>query len=132
MIEVKQMDHLNMGVRNIAETEKFYRDLFGFELKERGVGKDGGAYAIIGAADRVYLCIYEEGDLPRPENHLFIYHFGLYLDDFDAAVKELQERNIELSYGGGVVQNGKSRSMYICDPNGYEIELVEKLGGDLH
>jgi len=132
MIEVKQMDHLNMGVRNIDETAKFYRDLFGFEEKERGKGKGGGSFAIIGAADRVYLCIYEEGDLPRPENHLFIYHFGFYLDDFDQALTELQQRNIELAYGGGVVLNGKSRSMYIVDPNGYEIELVEKLGGDLH
>jgi lactoylglutathione lyase len=131
MIGVKQMDHLNMGVRSIAETAEFYRDLFGFEEKERGIGKDGGPFAIIGAADRVYLCIYEEGDLPLPDNHLFIYHFGLYLEDFDQAVKELQERKIELYYGG-VVQQGKSRSMYIRDPNGYEIELVEKLGGDLH
>lgn len=47
-------------------------------------------------------------------------------------MKELRERNIELAYGGGVVLQGKSRSMYILDPNGYEIELVEKLGGDLH
>ena len=131
MIRVKQMDHLNMGVRNIAETEKFYRDLFGFEEKERGIGKDGEPFAIIGAADRVYLCIYEYGDLPRPDDHLFIYHFGFHLDDFDLAVKELHERKIELEYGG-VVQQGKSRSMYIRDPNGYEIELVEKLGGDLH
>jgi catechol 2,3-dioxygenase-like lactoylglutathione lyase family enzyme len=131
MIEVKQMDHLNMGVRSIAETETFYRDLFGFEEKERGIGKDGEPFAIIAAADRVYLCIYEYGDLPRPDNHLFIYHFGLHLDDFDLALKELHERKIELEYGG-VVQQGKSRSMYIRDPNGYEIELVEKLGGDLH
>jgi lactoylglutathione lyase len=131
MIGVKQMDHLNMGVRNIAETENFYRDLFGFEEKERGIGKGGEPFAIIAAADRVYLCIYEYGDLPRPDNHLFIYHFGLHLDDFDLALKELHERKIELEYDG-VVQQGKSRSMYIRDPNGYEIELVEKLGGDLH
>jgi catechol 2,3-dioxygenase-like lactoylglutathione lyase family enzyme len=44
MIGVKQMDHLNMGVRNIAETEKFYLDLFGFEEKERGIGKDGDQF----------------------------------------------------------------------------------------
>ena len=131
MIGVRQMDHLNMGVRNIAETEKFYRDLFGFEEKERGIGKGGEPFAIIGSADRVYLCIYEYGDLPLPDDHLFIHHFGFYIDDFDLALKELHERKIELGYGG-VVQQGKSRSMYICDPSGYEIELVEKLGGDLH
>ena len=49
----------------------------------------------------------------------------------ESALKELQERKIKLEYDG-VVQQGKSRSMYIRDPNGYEIELVEKLGGDLH
>jgi catechol 2,3-dioxygenase-like lactoylglutathione lyase family enzyme len=132
MIEVKQMDHLNMGVRSIAETEKFYRDLFGFEEKERGIGMDGEPFAIIGSADRVYLCIYEYGDLPLPDENLFIHHFGFYIDDFDLALKEIQERKIELGYGGGVVQQGKSRSIYIHDPSGYEIELVEKLGGDLH
>ena len=131
MIAVKQMDHLNMGVRNIEETEKFYHDLFGFEEKERGIGMDGDSFAIIGLADRVYLCIYEYSDLSIEDEGLYIHHFGFHLDDFDLALKELRERKIELFYGG-VVQQGKSRSMYIHDPNGYEIELVEKLGGDLH
>ena len=131
MIAVRQMDHLNMGVRNIKETEAFYHDLFGFEEKERGVGLDGAPFAIIGSPDRVYLCIYEYGDLPIKEDGLYIHHFGFHLDDFDLALKEIRERKIELFYGGGV-QQGKSRSMYIHDPNGYEIELVEKLGGDLH
>ena len=131
MIEIKRIDHLNMGVRNIAETENFYRDLFGFEEKERGIGKDGEPFAIIGSADRVYLCIYEYGDLPLPDDNLFIHHFGFYVDDFALALKELEERDIELNYGC-VVQQGKSRSAYITDPNGYEIELAEKLGGDLH
>jgi catechol 2,3-dioxygenase-like lactoylglutathione lyase family enzyme len=132
MIAVKQMDHLNMGVRNIEETKKFYHDLFGFEEKERGIGMDGDTFAIIGAADRVYLCIYEYGDLPLNEENLYIHHFGLHVADFDGALEELREKGIELHYGGGVVQQGKSRSMYVRDPNGYEIELVEKLGGDLH
>ena len=131
MIEVKQMDHLNMGVRNIAETEKFYRDLFGFEEKERGIGMDGAPFAIIGAADRVYLCIYEYGDLSLNEENLYVHHFGFHLDDFDLALKELRAQEIPLNYGT-VIQQGKSRSAYIHDPNGYEIELVEKLGGDLH
>jgi catechol 2,3-dioxygenase-like lactoylglutathione lyase family enzyme len=131
MIEIKRIDHLNMGVRDIAETENFYRDLFGFEEKERGIGKDGEPFAIIGSADRVYLCIYEYGDLPLPDENLFIHHFGFYVDDLALALKELEERDIELNYGC-VVQQGKSRSAYITDPNGYEIELAEKLGGDLH
>jgi lactoylglutathione lyase len=131
MIEIQRIDHLNMGVRNIAETAEFYRGLFGFEEKERGIGKEGEPFAIIGRADRVYLCIYEYGDLPLPDDNLFIHHFGLHVDDFDRALKELEERGIELNYGC-VVQQGKSRSAYITDPNGYEIELAEKLGGDLH
>jgi lactoylglutathione lyase len=131
MIDVKRIDHLNMGVRSIAETEKFYHDFFGFEEKERGIGIGGEPFAIIGAPDRVYLCIYEYGDRPRPDDNLFIHHFGFFVDDFDHALQELRDRKIELNYGN-VIQQGKSRSMYINDPNGYEIELVEKLGGDLH
>lgn len=131
MIKVNRMDHVNMGVISIAKTAKFYRELFGFEEKERGTGSDGEPYAIIGAADKIYLCIYEYGALPMPDDHLYIAHFGFHLDDFDQALQELRERGIKLGYGG-VVQQGKSRSMYITDPNGYEIELAEKLGGDLH
>jgi lactoylglutathione lyase len=131
MIAVNQIDHLNMGVRSIAETEEFYRDLFGFAHKEDGIGKDGEPFAIIGLADRVYLCIYEYGDLSLPDDNLFIHHFGFHVDDFELALAELRERGIELNYGG-IVQQGQSRSMYIYDPNGYEIELAEKLGGDLH
>ncbi len=131
MISVRRMDHLNMGVRSIAETTQFYHDLFGFEEKESGVGIDGAPFAIIGAADRVYLCIYEYSDLSINEENLYVHHFGFHLDDFDLALKELRDRKIELNYGQ-VIQQGKSRSAYITDPNGYEIELVEKLGGDLH
>ncbi len=51
--------------------------------------------------------------------------------DFDGILEKLRERKIAINYGV-VVQQGRSRSIYINDPNGYEIELVEKLGGDLH
>ena len=99
MISVRRMDHLNMGVRSIAETTQFYQDLFGFEEKESGVGIDGAPFAIIGAADRVYLCIYEYSDLSINEENLYVHHFGFHLDDFDLALKELRDRKIELNYG---------------------------------
>ena len=131
MIGVSRMDHLNMGVRSIDETEVFYRDNFGFVEKERGVALNGNPFAIIGLADRVYLCIYEEGDLPIASENLLIHHFGLHVEDIDEALSELRDRGVHVDYGG-FVQQGKSRSVYIRDPNGYAIELVEKIGGDLH
>ena len=99
MITVSRMDHLNMGVRNLEETQAFYRDNFGFEEKETGVALNGNPFAIIGLADRVYLCIYEEGDLPLADQNLLVHHFGFHVEDIEGALRELRERGVHVDYG---------------------------------
>ena len=64
------------------------------------------------------------------EKGLRLKHFGLHVEGFDSIESELRERGVPINYGGPVHQ-GKSRSLYIEDPSGHEIELAEFVGGNL-
>ena len=130
MIELTRIDHINMRVKNLKESKEFYRSLFGFEEKESGVVR-GRKWSILGIPEKVYLCLYEVGDVDRIEQDLQINHFGLNVKDFDKLEARLRNAGVTMHYGGAI-ETGASRSIYIEDPSGYEIELSEKLGGGLH
>jgi catechol 2,3-dioxygenase-like lactoylglutathione lyase family enzyme len=116
------MDHLNMNVRNLEESVAFYRELFGFTVR-----KDQPDYtsAIIGN-DWIKLCLYESPDEVTDGG---INHFGFHVENFEAIQDRCKEMGVPLNYG--VVEWPGSRSIYISDPNGYEIELSEVAGGGL-
>jgi catechol 2,3-dioxygenase-like lactoylglutathione lyase family enzyme len=129
-IAVECIDHINMRVTNINESIDFYQKNFGFEMKE-DCRDDDEPWAIIGLKGVAYLCLYEHPDKKRPGDDLTINHFGLVLKDFEKAETALRENDAEILYGGPV-QWPNSRSLYIKDPSGHEIELAEKVGGGLN
>jgi lactoylglutathione lyase len=122
MIQAKSIDHINMIVKDLSESVNFYSDLFGFEIK-----KDQKEYkSMIIGNDRIKLCLYEDEKLD-PGNGII--HFGFYVDNFDQVKAFCEAQKVKMPYG--TVEWEKSRSIYIIDPNGYEIELSEKDGGAL-
>lgn len=134
MIKVKGIDHLNMRVENLEESLAFYQEILGLEVKEEGESS-GRKYAIIGAPRVGYFCQYQaqqDGSWDADgQSAPGLSHFGLFVDHFDQMVEELKSAGIELLYGG-VIDYGKSRSVYIQDPSGLEIELSERFGGGLN
>jgi lactoylglutathione lyase len=58
-----------------------------------------------------------------------INHVGFHIDNFDEVVEKCKSMNITMPYG--VIEWESSRSVYIIDPNGYEVELSEVQGGGL-
>ena len=116
------IDHINMNVRDLHESAQFYADLFGFELKEDQPGQKS---QIVGN-DTIKLCMYED---PARVASAGISHFGFHVENFDDIVNMCETRGIPMPYG--VIQWKHSRSVYIIDPNGYEIELSERPGGGL-
>lgn len=129
MITVTGVDHINMNVKSLEASKKFYGELFGFEVKEQGVR--GVPWAILGLKDRVYLALYEVGDVEKTEDELGINHFGFHVEDFDAVYAKLKATGFPL--GEGYFRDyGASRSVYVEDPSGHEIELSEVMGGGLH
>jgi predicted enzyme related to lactoylglutathione lyase len=126
-LKAASIDHVNMKVKDLAQSVKFYKDLFGFEIKqEENANKLDAPSKIIGN-DTIKLCMYEVPDM-SPEGG--IAHFGFNIANFDDTIEKCKELGVQILYGG-IVDWEKSKSVYIVDPSGYEIELGEISGGGL-
>jgi catechol 2,3-dioxygenase-like lactoylglutathione lyase family enzyme len=122
-LRATSMDHVNMTVKNLDESVEFYKKLFGFTVK-----KEQAEYKskIIGN-DSIKLCLYEDPDM-KPEGA--IAHFGFHIENFGDIMEKCKELGVTIYYEGPV-QFEKSKSIYISDPSGYDIELSEVAGGGL-
>lgn len=118
-----RVDHLNMTVNSLEETERWYARVFGFAAVERGV-RNGHRWAILRQSDTM-LCVYEYPELKRgqgdgPRHRIF--HFGLRVDDRSAWEATIEREKLEIDYGGAI-RYPHSLSWYLSDPTGHELEV---------
>ena len=126
-LNAKSIDHVNMKVKNLIQSVEFYKNLFGFEIKqEENPNKLDAPSKIIGN-NTIKLCMYE---VPTMSPEGGIVHFGFNIENFDQVIEKCKELNVEILYDG-IIDWEKSKSIYIVDPNGYEIELGQIAGGGL-
>jgi catechol 2,3-dioxygenase-like lactoylglutathione lyase family enzyme len=109
-------------VKDLEESVNFYNELFGFVEKKDQADQTS---KIIGNDD-IKLCLYENPDLEIGDG---LNHFGFHVENFEDIVEKCQAMEIAMPYG--IVNWEKSRSVYIVDPSGYEVELSEVNGGGL-
>ena len=127
-LKATAIDHVNMKVKSLEKSVKFYQDMFGFEVKveDNFPNKLKVPSKIIGN-DSVILCLYEVPDM-KPEGG--ITHFGFHVRNFEKIEEKCKEHGVEILYGGAVTFDD-SKSFYIVDVDGYVIELSEIFGGGL-
>jgi catechol 2,3-dioxygenase-like lactoylglutathione lyase family enzyme len=119
MIKARGLNHINLNVRDIGRSVKFYRDAFGLEVDFWG-GKTMVFLHSPGAKDTITLCQAKTGE---PVGNGGVSHFGFSLakDGLDEAVGQVE------SAGGKLLSRGKHGGKfpyaYISDPDGYVIEL---------
>lgn len=121
-----RLDHINMSVTNLEESIQWYKNVFGFEKVEGGISPNGLKFSIVALNDNM-LALYEAGDKEKAEPLLSepkhqIFHFGLRVDNLDEWLEKIEKFNIQIGYGD-VIQYPHSRSWYITDPSGHEIEV---------
>ena len=126
-LKATSIDHVNMKVKDLAQSVKFYKNLFGFEIKQEDNANKLDAPSKIIGNDTIKLCLYEVPDM-SPEGG--IAHFGFNIGNFNDTIEKCKELGVQILYGG-IVDWEKSKSVYIVDPSGYEIELGEISGGGL-
>jgi len=126
-LDATSIDHVNMRVKNLEESFKFYHDLFGFQIKQEDNPNKVDVPSKIIGNNSIKLCLYEIPDM-NPEGG--ITHVGFHVANFNEILHKCQELGVEILYGG-TVDWEKSKSIHIKDPNGYEIELSEIFGGGL-
>ncbi|WDD98796.1 VOC family protein [Thalassomonas actiniarum] len=125
MLAVNGIDHINLKVADLAKTCAFYHALFGFE-ELRDMPEVSGK--IIGNK-QAKLALYQVDGFEKYEKHGFS-HVSFQVDNFEQALAACEKIQAPIKYNG-ILEWEKSRSLYILDPNGYEIELAEVWGGGL-
>ena len=130
MIRTRGLAHLNLNVRDIERSTRFYRELFGLELLHDYEGPMGKhrwgrqvALSTPGAADILALS-QAPGEPIGPAG---CNHFGFTLvsdADLDQAIADAER------LGGRLVRRGSAevdsiveRFAYLEDPDGYVFEL---------
>lgn len=125
-----KLDHVNLTVSNLDQSVDWYSGIFGFTLVESGFTR-GHRWGIVASNDSM-LCMWEDARLVSPDNapdpkHR-INHFGIRISDERAWTTIVQEKQLKVQYGGAV-HYPNSKSWYVNDPTGHEIEVSWADGG---
>jgi catechol 2,3-dioxygenase len=136
-VEVKELGHLVLYVRDLGRSVHFYRDVLGWRPI---FGGDDGPLAFPVAAfsapsNRTHheLLLIEVGAQATPIPHgprVGLYHFGLKVGDSDDELRDalatLQANDVTVL---GASDHTVTHSLYIADPDGNEIELYIDVPG---
>jgi catechol-2,3-dioxygenase len=136
-VEVKELGHIVLYVRDIERSSGFYRDVLGWRqvLPEPGQPSQLPMAMFSAPSGRTHheLLLIEVGPdaAPQPEGkRVGMYHFGLKVGDSDDELREalarLQESGTTLL---GASDHTVTHSLYIADPDGNEIELYVDVPG---
>jgi catechol 2,3-dioxygenase-like lactoylglutathione lyase family enzyme len=113
---IQGIDHVDVTTPEELEDEvlAFYRDGLGLQPREKPahLGEEKGAWFVAGAQE-VHISI-------DPHNPPQRAHFGLVVDDFEAAVARLREAGVHLEQAPSIP--GTHR-LYTRDPAGNRIEI---------
>jgi catechol-2,3-dioxygenase len=135
-VEVKELGHIVLYVRDLDASTHFYRDVLGWRpILDAGGPAGFRAAAFSAPSGRTHheLLIIEVGRDAAPVpvgRRVGLYHFGLKIGDSDDELREALEvlRANEVTVVGAS-DHTVTHSLYIVDPDGNEIELYIDVPG---
>jgi len=142
-----RFSHLGICVSDWQRSLCFYRDRLGFEPVFELALEGEPSSTLLQIEDVEFRAIYLERDgvriellhfdrpghtrapTPRPINQLGLTHLSLQVDDLDSFVAELAEAGVELLEATQIeVASVGAKAMFVSDPDGTLIELVQQRG----
>ena len=123
-MEVKELGHLVLYVRDLEVSRRFYRDVLGWK-EIAGVERRMAMYSSGRTHHELLLIEVGPGAAPIPAGRrVGMYHFGLKVGTTDEELRDalgaLLEAGVEVV---GTADHNVTHSLYIKDPDGNEIEL---------
>ncbi|MDP8957077.1 MAG: VOC family protein [Actinomycetota bacterium] len=123
-MQVKELGHIVLYVRDVERSRRFYRDVLGWN---EIVGIPGQMAMFTSGRTHHELLLIEVGPDAQPipqGRRVGMYHFGLKIgesdDDLRSALRDLVDAGVNVL---GTADHHVSHSIYITDPDGNEIEL---------
>ena len=118
---IRRLQHLVLWVADVERSERFYRNVLGFEVAHRF--PQAAFMRIPGSGDDHNLGLFEQPGLREPDEHAArMYHAAWEV----GALSDLaRARHVLIDAGALVGQSdhGVSLSLYAKDPDGLEFEL---------
>ena|SRR5947209_3692292 len=126
-MEVKELGHIVLYVRDLERSRQFYRDVLGWAEVGGDVPLGMPAAAFTSGRTHHELLLIPVGPdatpIPRGRR-VGMYHFGLKVgesdDELRAALQSLRDAGVVVA---GASDHTVTHSLYIEDPDGNEIEL---------
>ncbi|HEY9554370.1 VOC family protein [Allosphingosinicella sp.] len=128
-----QPDHIHLLASDVMGVAEWYRDKLGAEIV-LSKQSDGQSRVDLKIGDlQIYMSDGEVmkkwlgGELgpARTKAHLGLDHFGLSVDDVDAAIADLELKGVQITFPPTTIRPG-CRAAYIAAPDGVEIEIVNR------
>jgi catechol 2,3-dioxygenase-like lactoylglutathione lyase family enzyme len=123
MIVIESINHIGVTVSNLEESIKFYKELFDFDMIDK---VSGPGLAFMRVAD-ITIGLYESQGYKSSDNSKSRISFYVDEEDFEDAVDEIQERDLEIVFGPENIRKGKT--VVFLDPDGNQIELSYPIVG---
>lgn len=123
-MEIKELGHVVLWVRDMQKSLHFYRDVLGFR-QIGGDGRNAAAFATPRTHHELLLLnVGPDAEPVRQTRRAGMYHFGLKVGTTDEELKEAirtcADNDVEIV---GASDHGVTHSLYIKDPDGNELEL---------
>jgi catechol 2,3-dioxygenase-like lactoylglutathione lyase family enzyme len=124
MTKIKGIAEIVLNVHDVEASLNFYQAVLGLEI----IGRPGPVFLKAGdpAVDIPQMVVLfplppESGGFQKPRT---LHHLALELapEDFDAEEQRLKELGYQIRYGKHPVL--PSRTMYVDDPDGNEVEFI--------
>ncbi|HEX5407964.1 MAG TPA: VOC family protein [Pseudonocardiaceae bacterium] len=136
-MEIKELGHVVLYVRDVGRSAAFYRDVLGWRqiLPLEGKEPTWPVAAFNAPYGRTHheLLLIEVGEdaAGRPNGkRIGLYHFGLKIGDSDDELRAARDTLIETGTPiVGMSDHTSTHSLYISDPDGNEIELYIDVPG---
>jgi catechol 2,3-dioxygenase len=131
-MQVQELGHLVLYVRNLERSAAFYGEVLGWELASPvTLGVPAAAFTSGRTHHELLLIEVGPNAAVQPSGRrLGLYHFGLKIGDSDDALRDalvrLEEAGVPVV---GATDHTVTHSLYILDPDGNEVELYVDVPG---
>jgi catechol 2,3-dioxygenase-like lactoylglutathione lyase family enzyme len=142
-----RVSHVGICVSDWKQSLRFYHDVLGFRYVQELALSGEPSSTLLQLEDvdfralyleregvRIELLHYEKpgharGQIPRPMNQLGLTHLSLRVEDLDGFLKELEKAGVDVLERTRIdVPQANVKAVFITDPDGTPIELVQQPG----
>ena len=130
MSKVKKLLHTRYRVNDLERTIKFYREVLGLEEVRRHKSPRGSELAFLkapGSEEEIEITYFPGAGPVQVQPDLT--HLAFLVDSLEEFEKHIAKFGLKYSDGPTTSSSG-TRFAFIDAPEGYEIELIQRDGGN--